>query len=465
MPFVILPTNSASGGYDITNSLRFNSGSSDSLSRTPASATNRRTWTWSGWVKKCKILPDYPALFSASNSIPDTVLRFDGANDRLNAILENGGGGSSTLVTTQVFRDLSAWYHIVWAVDTTLATANNRQRLYINGTEVTDFASRTNPSQNLDTEVNNTVTTRIGTHRYGSFSDFYLSEVYLIDGQQLTPSSFGETDTDTGIWKPKAYTGTYGTNGFALFFKNSASLGTDSSGNGNTFTVNNLTSIDQTTDTPTNNFATMNPLNNLSYSGSGTLTEGNLQLSYSGGLFHTNATMAVNTGKWFWETKGVSNMQQGTIGARIGFVNQDNTGYASQFFDGGCIFGMFWHPTLGIYTAVGATQTLRSSTLTYTNGDIIGIALDLTNNISYWYKNGTLNFTYDFSALATIGSYFICPALGNGSGSASPVYQLNFGSPPYSANSYTDGAGYGNFSYAVPSGYYSLNTRNLANFG
>jgi hypothetical protein len=126
---------------------------------------------------------------------------------------------------------------------------------------------------------------------------------------------------------------------------------------------------------------------------------------------------------------------------------------------------MFWHPTLGIYTAVGATQTLRSSTLTYTNGDIIGIALDLTNNISYWYKNGTLSFTYDFSALATIGSYFICPALGNGSGSASPVYQLNFGNPPYSANSYTDGAGYGNFSYSVPSGYYSLNTRNLANFG
>jgi hypothetical protein len=287
----------------------------------------------------------------------------------------------------------------------------------------------------------------------------------MIDGQQLTPSSFGETDTLTGIWKPKTYTGTYGTNGFYLQFKNSAALGTDSSGNGNTFTVNNLTSVDQSTDTPTNNFCTLNSLNNLSYSGSGTLTEGNLQVSYSGGLFNTNATIAVNTGKWFWETKGVSNMQQGTVGARIGFLVQDNTGYASQFFDGGCIFGMFAHPTAGIYTNVGSTSTIRNSTPTYTDGDIIGIALDLTNNISYWYKNGTLSFTYDFSALATIGSYFICPALGNGSGSASPVFQSNFGSPMYSANSYTDGAGYGNFSYAVPSGYYSLNTKNLANFG
>jgi hypothetical protein len=193
------------------------------------------------------------------------------------------------------------------------------------------------------------------------------------------------------------------------------------------------------------------------------LTKGNLEVSYSGGLFNTNATISVSTGKWYWETKGVSNMQQGSVGARIGFLNQDNTGHANQFFDGGCIFGMYWHPTNGIYTSVGATQTLRSSTLTYTDGDIIGIALDLTNNISYWYKNGSLSFTYDFSALSTIGSSYICPALGNGSGTSNPVFQANFGNGYFgttavsSAQNPDDGIGI--FEYDVPTGYYALNTK------
>ena len=460
---LILGANSVSG-YTVKNSLRFNSGSSDYLSRTPASATNKKTYTISFWVKRTK-LSTTQYIFGTSNDgfVSNYFIPYFTTADLIDI---NDSATNFRFRPNQVFRDVSAWYHIVMAVDTTQATNTNRFKLYVNGSQVTSFDVATYPNQNTDTIYNSAIATYLG---YGAGSNLYLngyiSEFYSIDGQQLTPSSFGETDTVSGIWIPKAYTGSYGTNGFYLQFKNSASLGTDSSGNGNNFTVNNLTSVDQSTDTPTNNFCTLNPLNNLSYSGSGTLTEGNLELSYSGGLFHTNATMAVNNGKWFWETKGVSNMQQGTIGARIGFVNQDNTGYASQFFDGGCIFGMFWHPTVGIYTAVGATQTLRSSTLTYTNGDIIGIALDLTNNISYWYKNGTLSFTYDFSALATIGSYFICPALGNGSGSASPVYQLNFGNPPYSANSYTDGAGFGNFSYSVPSGFYSLNTRNLATFG
>ena len=465
MPFVILPTNSASGGYDITNSLRFNAGSSDYLNRT-LSASNRKTWTYSTWFKKSSNASGINLFSSYTDGNNRSQLLFTNA-DVFWFFLLQGGAFSAQVKTTQVFRDPSAWYHLILAVDSTQATASNRIKIYLNGSEITALSTSDYMPQNNDGIINNNQVHYIGAPApaVDEYFNGYMAETYFIDGQQLTPSSFGETDSDTGIWKPKAYTGTYGTNGFYLQFKNSASLGTDSSGNGNNFTVNNLTSIDQTTDTPTNNFATLNPLNNLSYSGSGTLTEGNLQLSYSGGLFHTNATMAVNTGKWFWETKGVSNMQQGTIGARIGFVNQDNTGYASQFFDGGCIFGMFWHPTVGIYTAVGATQTLRSSTLTYTDGDIIGIALDLTNNISYWYKNGTLTFTYDFSALATIGSYFICPALGNGSGSASPVYQTNFGNPPYSANSYTDSAGFGNFSYQPPANYFSLCTKNLATYG
>ena len=467
MAFLVLGANSVSG-YTVKNSLRFNSGSSDNLSRTISSAGDRQKYTISTWVKRSTLSTRQMFIGQYLDANNYFYIEFSSSSDVIYIADVTSSALGYDLTTTQVFRDVSAWYHIVLAVDTTQATNTNRVKLYVNGSQVTALAGATYPTQNYSSLWNSasSSTQTIGFRTATSFYyNGYMSEIYSISGQALDASSFGQTDTDTGIWIPKAYTGTYGTNGFYLKFANSASLGTDSSGNGNNFTVNNLTSVDQTTDTPTNNFCTMNPLNNKSFSGSGTLTEGNLQVSYSGGLFQTNATMAVNTGKWFWETKGVSNMQQGTVGARIGFLVQDNTGYTNQYFEGACIFGMWWHPTIGIYTCVGTTQTLRSSTLTYTDGDIIGIALDLTNNISYWYKNGTLTYTYDFSALVTIGSYFMCASLGNGSGSASPVYQLNFGNPPYSANSYQDANGFGNFSYQVPSGFYSLCTKNLSLYG
>ena len=470
---IILGTNSVKDtGYDVDNSLRFNRGSSDSLSDTQTSG-NRRTWTFSTWVKKCTngngVTGAIHGLMSALTSDYDGIHFHN--TDAFRVYFN--GTSSGLLVTNRLFRDNSAFYHTVVAVDTTQGTASNRVKIYINGVQETSFSTETYPSQNYDTFYNVSNTARVGRVEGSFYLDGYMSEVCWIDGQQLDATSFGEFDEDSGIWKPIDVSGlTFGTNGFYLEFKqsgtgtNASGMGADTSGNTNHFAVNNLTAVDQSTDTCTNNFCTLNALNNLCTSGSGTLTEGNLKLSYSGGLFHTNATMAVNTGKWFWETKGVSNMQQGTVGARIGFVNQDNTGYANQFFDGGCIFGMYWHPTNGIYTNIGGTQTLRSSTLTYTDGDIIGIALDLTNNISYWYKNGSLSFTYDFSALATIGSSYICPALGNGSGSASPVYELNFGNPPFTISSgNTDGNGYGNFEYAVPANYYSLNSKNLAEYG
>jgi len=476
---LILGANSATGGYTVKDSLRFNSGSSDYLTRTPASASNQKTWTWSGWIKR-GVLTSNQYFFlarTANNTSNGTILTgidFTSSDNLEVYSYTYGTGITVDLITTAVYRDPSAWYHVVVAVDTTQATSSNTVKIYVNGVQVTSFGTSTYPSQNSNLAINYNCQHTLGEYISSSGSgslyfDGYMSEVNFIDGQQLTPSSFGQTDPSTpssGIWIPKAYTGTYGTNGFYLKFLNSASLGTDSSGNGNNFTSNGgIAATSQSTDTPTNNFATLNLLNNLSTSGSGTLAYGNLQCSYSGGLYNTFSTMALNTGKWFWETKGVSNMQQGTVGARIGFMVQNNTGYTNQYFDGSCIFGMFWHPTNGIYTNVGATTTLRSSTFTYTNGDIIGIALDLNNNISYWYKNGTLTFTYDFSALSTIGAYNISPDLGNGSGSANPVFQCNFGSPMYSANGYTDGAGYGNFSYAVPSGYYALCSANLAKYG
>ena len=177
-----------------------------------------------------------------------------------------------------MYRDVSAWYHIVVAVDTTQGTASNRLKLYVNGEQITSLQASSYPSLNFDTLINNNnahyisgaVDTTYGTRRF----DGYMAEVCFIDGTALDPTSFGEFDEDSGIWKPISVSGlTFGTNGFYLDFEDSAALGDDVSGNGNNFTVNNLTAIDQTTDTPTNNFATLNPLNN--YWSAATFSEGN----------------------------------------------------------------------------------------------------------------------------------------------------------------------------------------------
>jgi hypothetical protein len=462
MPFVILPTNSISGGYDITNSLRFNSGSTDNLTRTPATAGNRRTFTISTWVKRSKlgttqqIIVAHPTLYAFARFQTDDKLYFDGDD----AVLYRA--------TTQVFRDVSAWYHIVIAVDTTLATANDRIKIYVNGVQITAFDTTVNPTQNTQTNFNNSTQHWIGCFVDNSqVFDGYMSEFYMIDGQQLTPSSFGETDFDTGIWKPKAYTGSYGTNGFYLQFKNSASLGTDSSGNGNTFTVNNLTSIDQTTDTPTNNFATFNPLIKTP----ATFTDGNLSLNNGGDAEYNGsmATIVPTKGKWYAEIK-VTNSQY----LQIGFItaqtlidgNRSLYAQSSNIYwqDNNAVVPYYLNAVYqGIATVTGGTNSLS----TYTTNDIIMLAMDLDNGYGWFGKNGT--WGNSGNPASGTNAFYLASDYANGTtiyqGGSDAGVSANFGNPPYSANSYTDGAGYGNFSYAVPSGYYSLNTRNLANFG
>jgi hypothetical protein len=454
MPFVILPTNSASGGYDITNSLRFNGGSSDYLNRTLGTSTSRRIYTMSAWIKRSK-LDVYGHIFTfGPNPGSWDSLRFD--NDNKLAMRINDD--TYVLQTSQVFRDVSAWYHIVVAIDTTQATASNRVRMYVNGSEVTAFTTSSYPAQNYDTAFTSGNVFRIGLPTWNTSQniDSYLSEAFFIDGQQLTPSSFGETDTDTGIWKPKAYTGTYGTNGFYLQFKNSASLGTDSSGNGNTFTVNNLTSIDQTTDTPTNNFCTLNPLKYNSHP----LSDGNTTVNPTSAWKSTPATFAVDKGKWYWEYKTVGNYNYGGV-ASIDFVNagMSNEGgeapIASSTVQNYCLRnddGNIYYNNSGTAQINGGNLTSAWTSAT------IGVALDCDNSKLYWYKNGTIINSGGYTIASGLGYIPFGSFYGN-------IVNYNFGNPPYSANSYTDGAGYGNFSYAVPSGYYSLNTRNLANFG
>jgi len=445
MPFVILPTNSASGGYNITNSLRFNSSSSDKLSRSATSGSNTK-YTVSCWVKRSGF-DSSTTVFSTGDTSADNNARmlFINADNRVQVAYYNAGY-TYQVETSALLRDPSAWYHLISAVDTTQATSSNRIKIYINGTLQTSLSTANYPTQNATFNYNS-ATQYIGDLGGRSiFSNFYLADFNYIDGQQLDSTSFGETDEDTGIWKPKAYTGTYGTNGFYLQFKNSASLGTDSSGNGNTFTVNNLTSIDQSTDTPTNNFTTLNPL-----TGIGTFSEGNLQYTTT----TTDGQTSVNTislssgGKWYCEAKMISKTG-GNYQLGISNTSAVNFTYRVLYRDDGQVY-------------VGGTLTATYAT--FTTGDIIGMAFDSsTLNLSL-YKNGTLQGTVTAPTLISSVSqdyFFGSVSL---SGGQTFVTQWNFGSPIYSANSYQDANGFGNFSYSVPSGFYSLCTKNLSLYG
>jgi len=263
----------AAGGYNVDNSCRFNDGSSDYLNRTPSTATNRQTWTFSCWFKRSAALGvDNNLIHSYGGGSTRSRVFFRTSN----AIgFDTGGTGSFGIIQTNaVYRDVSAWYHIVAVLDTTNATATDRQRIYVNGVRQTTSVTYQVGLNFSDGYINSTQVHEIGVAEGGGYIDGYLAEVCLIDGSALDPTSFGEFDEDSGVWKPIDVSElTFGTNGFYLPFENSGALGQDDSGNGNNFTVNNLTSIDQTTDTPTNNYATMNPLDN--YYSQGTFSDGN----------------------------------------------------------------------------------------------------------------------------------------------------------------------------------------------
>lgn len=465
---LILGANSVSG-YTVKNSLRFNSGSSDYLNRTFGTATSRKIFTLSFWIKRSKLGAAQIIFGNGTGTNTDGfgLIGFLSGDTFRFSNTPDYGTNDIELVTTQLFRDTSAWYHLIVAMDTTQATSSNRIKIYINGSQITSFSTSTYPSLNLEPRITLNNSHMIGRRVNDStdYADYYLSDYFFIDGQALTPTSFGETDTLSGIWIPKAYTGTYGTNGFYLQFKNSASLGTDSSGNGNTFTVNNLTSIDQTTDTPTNNWCTMNPLDNY-YAGS-TFTEGNTKVSTASSPYTYNtSTIKMGSGKYYiegkWTGLGSGNSGVGIINTSSTATSDEMTAKAngSVLADNGPVYAN------GSYTGTNVGS--------FSTNDIVMIAFDGVNNAIYYGKNGTwLNSgvptsgaskTGAFTPSSTSGLDYFIGFSDQNSGSGYSI-EFNFGNPPYSANSYTDGAGYGNFSYSVPSGYYALNTKNLATFG
>jgi hypothetical protein len=475
---LIIPANTlASGGYVVDNSLRFNRGSSDHLTFTPSSTGNRRTFTISFWIKISEHNTgslEY-GIFDAGGDA-DVSGWFDiqqGHTTDGDFMSQFYNGAFRNFKLTQKIQDPSAWYHFVVAVDTTQGTDTNRIKYYINGTQVTDFNSPVYPSQNFDLNVNTSGQKQtIGGRASGSativdFFNGYLSEFVMIDGSQLDPTSFGEFDEDSGIWKPIDVSGlTFGTNGFYLDFEDSAALGADVSGNTNNFTVNNLAAIDQTTDTPTNNFCTPNPL----YPGSGVaFSEGNLKTVFTSYEQSPNGTIGASAGKWYYE------MKMADTHARFGWCEshcpQGDTDSASTF----PAYAIYSNGTgaLGLRVYKNVTSRVVTDYGSYTewsSGDTVGIAFDIDNGKFYAHLNGTYYNSGDpasgtgalMTGITAQESGLFLPYLNCGT-SASKTFEWNFGNAPYAISSgNTDGNGYGNFEYAVPSGYLSLCTANLS---
>ena len=475
----LYPGAKVTSAYQVDNSLRFNDGDSAYLNITPSSASNRKTWTWSSWVKLGTISGD-KGVFSASSD--DSNRNSINIVDEGYIIFDYEVGGTRYLVSTQDarYRDPSAWFHIVVAVDTTQSTSTNRVKIYVNGSQVT-LSTILNgyPPEDADMFINNNVAHSIGKQTWGSAHyDGYIAEAVLIDGSALTPSSFGEFDEDSPtIWKPKDVSGlTFGTNGFYLEFKqsgtsqNSSGLGADTSGNDNHFASNNLAATDQSTDTCTNNFATFNP---AAPTTDITLSEGNLKGVYgtSGTRTVQTSTFGLSSGKWYWEIKiGGSTSPNNAMVGITQLSTDTNTvlGTADNSWAYRGYDGKVYHNN----------ADEGGSLDTFTDGDIIGIALNLDNlqgslHKLYFSKNGTFQNGADptdfTSATGVYGvddnvDYF--PAVSDAGSSATPQFEINFGSPSFSISSgNSDANGYGNFEYAVPSGFYAINSKNLAEFG
>jgi len=462
MTFPVVGSN-IPGPYQISNSLRFNDGDSPTLSRTPASTGNRKTWTFSYWIKRSTISTVQQTFAVGTNAATPWFLNYINSDDTLHVWFHDGTNSYFSYGLNQL-RDVSAWYHIMYVVDTTQSTASDRLKVYINGSEMT-WNTYAPPAQNFDTQVNTTNTHYIGRAGNGQYFDGYIAETYFIDGQALSPTDFGEFDEDSGVWKPKQYEGTYGTNGFYLKFNNTGNMGQDSSGNDNTWTPTNLSgTTDVTTDTPTNNFATWNALDK-STSVPPTLSEGNTTLSQPASGLSSNTTLGVSSGQWYFECEVTGGS------AWLGVVPQNLHPASSNLFTASNTAGVY-----GINPNLYLNGSLQGSLGGgVSNGDILMIAFDIDNGNFYVGKNGLWNDGLgggfdqaDFSNATAhsftvkTGDNYVVGTV-NGSGSSSYVLDINFGNPSFSISSgNSDDNGYGNFEYAPPSGYLALCTQNLA---
>jgi hypothetical protein len=435
-------------GYQIDQSIRFDKTTSSHLSKTYGSAGNRRTWTFSTWFKRGKIDGTRQILFAATGQAYLQVGP-DAASREMITILNEGSGTDLNWYTTQVFRDPSAWYHLVWQFDSTQATADDRTKLYINGSQVTDFTKAATPAQNFEGAISNAVEHKIGEgHTAANYFDGLQSEIHFIDGTALDPTSFGETNDD-GVWIPKAYSGAYGTNGFYITGATASDLGEDFSGNNNDFTSSGLATTDQMLDTPTLNWCTINPNDKF---GSGlTLSDGNLRAVPSASAYCNNhGTFYVNSGKWVFEVKHTTVFGEACgwspMGERI--AGSSNRGYF-MFADGRAYINTSNQGTKGASLASGDYRYI------FYDADLQAMwfaHVDVSSSNALVYDNSATKAeieagTTTNAVFTSIQDVDFAPGLWM---DTSGVIEVNFGQSAFITSS------------DLPTGFNTLNTANLA---
>ena len=454
--------------YQISRSVRLRSSASAYFNRTPAVAGSRTTFTFSFWLKRGALSADSSIFGIFPSGTTYFGIGFgnsNGATDSIEIIDAISNAVTMRVRTAAVLRDPSAWYHIVVAVDTTQATASNRCIIYINGVAQTALAFATYPAQNSSiSNWNTAVAHHIGVSKpnYSNYFDGYLTEVNFIDGQALTPSSLGETDSITGVWKPKKYAGTYGTNGFYLNFSDNSSntattIGKDNSGNGNNWTPNNISvtsgvTYDSMIDSPTmyadggngrGNYPTLNPLFNTGILGYLPLTNANLTATDTSGSAAWRsrwATIGMTSGKWYAEfpitySGSASVVSAGGIGIGL------HDGGSSALYVGQTSTTYGYHANAVRYNNASSS----SYGATFANGDVIGVAYDADAGTLTFYKNGTSQGVAYSSIPA--GTYFFSVSAYWVSPDGNTVINANFGQRP--------------FAYTPPTGFKALNTQNL----
>ena len=474
MPITVLGgTKLADTTFSVANSCRFNQGDGAYMHKTIGSAGNLDRWTFSCWVKRGN-LADTEVIFAvgAGNAGGGSygVIKFS-STDTIEWENYPSDTASGILKTSRKFRDCSAWYHFVFVWDSGNATAGNRMRMYTNGVEETSFSNDSNPDQNQDNVINNAHKHEIGAMDDAYHFDGYLAEVVFIDGTAYAASDFGEFDSDSPtIWKPIDVSGiTFGTNGFYLDFEASDNLGNDANG-GTDLTEDTIAAVDQCTDSPTNNFCTMNPLRLA-----GTLSEGNCTYTPTATAHTCEGTMGITAGKWYWEVRcSNSSVNLGLAENGISVIGNNDDNYPSYTAVAGT------STTWTIYNNVssGNNSTTHTGTQVSNSGnDIIMVGFDADNENLYFGVNGTWEpdgADPTSGASATGASITSIQARYGGtlipiagvSGAVSRNWDYNFGNPSWGLSSaVNDANGYGNFEFAPPSGYFALCSKNLAEYG
>ena len=471
------------GGYEVANSLRFDTASSTDLVYTPSSTGSRRTFTWSVWIKRSKLGASQQIFTKKEGSGSDNngngnadylALTYFNSDDTLTVARNQEGDYINVSIANRKFRDIGAWYHVVASIDTTQGTGSNRVKCWVNG-EAQTLTFTTTPTENRDLDFNQSGEAHhLGSYGDGSSSYFsgYLAECVLMDGTAVSDATnFGEYDSDSPtIWKPKDVSGlSLGTNGFYLDFENSSSLGNDAAGSNNFGTVNNLAAIDQTTDTPTNSFATLNPLQTNAFDpGSTTFSEGNTKYVNGGSASYNSMwlpTIGVTSGKWYGEFKLGSHST--SSGHSIGIYRTKSEPYLT----GGDVpasdmVRIIFADTSNIVSSFGSTA--QSSLGSCSSGDIFGLYFDADDGKLHCYKNGSAYIT-QLTGITIAGYTWYMHTQGEVQSSRSLTFEHNYGNPSFSiSSSNADPNGYGSFEYSTTEnsvGYYALCTKNLAEFG